>query len=168
MMNKALVLAFVGALAASSALVSPQAARASVTEQELAAQARAQDALPQRPKTGIGTQLRVMQSFAAEHAAPRIIQNGQAPLHDYNYVFVNQFDGVVGNQIVNVYAGYYRFRPTQGVFMVTRSSLDLASATAPQFVNGPPGMGALRVSKIEGTQLTLTSERGATTIYRLR
>lgn len=161
-MNKALVFAFIGALAASGVLAVPQGANASVTDQELAAQARAQAALPQRPKTGLGTQMRVMQTFAAEHAAPRIIENGQAPLHDDNYVFVNQFDGVVGNQIVNVYAGYYRYRPTQGVLMISRSSLDLSQVSTAQFVKGPPGMGALRVSKYLPGRLVLTTEHGPT------
>lgn len=167
-MNKALVLAFIGALAASGALAVPQGANASVTDQELAAQARAQAALPQRPKTEAGTPLRVMQTFAAEHSAPRIIENGQAPLHDDNYVFVNQFDGIVGNQIVNVYAGYYRYRPTQGVLMISRSSLDLSQSTQPQFVKGPPGMGALRISKYAAGGLTLTTERGTTMALPLR
>ncbi len=108
-----------------------------------------------------------MQNFAAEHA-PRIIENGQAPLHDDNYVFVNQFDGVVGNQIVNVYAGYYRYRPTQGVFMVTRSSLDLGRVTPNTFFNGPPGMGALRITKNLGSRLVLTSQRGPTMEFALR
>ncbi len=164
-MNKALVLA--AALLAAGSLL-PQTAAASVTDAELAAQRRAQDALPQRPKTGIGAPMRVMQNFAAEHAAPRIIQNGQAPLHDAGYVFVNQFDGVVGNQIVNVYAGYYRYRPTQGVLMISRSSLDLSQAAQPRFVNGPPGMGALRVTKYLAGRLVLTTERGTTMELPLR
>ena len=164
-MNKALV--FACALLASGPMLVPHAAGASVTDQELAAQARAQEALPHRVKTGIGTQLRVMQNFAAEHP-PRIVENGQAPLHDANYVFVNQFDGVVGGRIVNVYAGYYRFRPTQGVLMVTTSSLDLSAATPARFVNGPAGAGALRVSTFLGDHLLLTSERGATMAFPLR
>lgn len=164
-MNKAFVLAAAALLAAGSLL--PQAARASVTDAELAAQRRAQDALPQRVKTGTGAPLRVMQSFASEHATPRIIPDGQAPLHDANYVFVNQFDGVVGNQIVNVYAGYYRYHPTQGVFMVTRSSLDFSQVTPNKFFNGPPGMGALKITKYAGDHLVLTTERGTTLDFPL-
>ncbi len=164
-MNKTLVFACALALGAS---IIPLTATASVTAEQRAADARAQDAMPQRAKTALGMPVHVMENFAAAHAAPRIIENGQAPLHDYHYVFLNQFDGVVGSEIVNVYAGYYRFRPTQGVYMVMRSSLDLSRSTVPQLVNGPAGMGALRVAKYEGGQLTLKSERGPTALVRLR
>jgi hypothetical protein len=160
-------LAFAAALLAAGSLL-PQTVSASVTDAELAAQARAQDALPHRVKLGVGTQVRVLQNFSSQHAAPRIIENGQAPLHDENYVFVNQFDGVIGNQIVNVYAGYYRYRPTQGVFMVTRSSFDFSQVTPNKFFNGPSGMGALKITKYDGGHLVLTSEHGPTVQFPLR
>jgi hypothetical protein len=97
-----------------------------------------------------------------------VIENGQAPLPASLYRIENQWQGVIGDQHVSVYAGELAHDPGQGILVVQNTPVNHARpATAPQIVHGPAGAGALRILAASGNQLNVLAASGARLTFHL-
>jgi len=92
-----------------------------------------------------------------------IFESPQAPFTPALYRISNQWQGRIGDEFVQVFAGAKTADPSQGVVVVlTTSAIDLSNRT-PQtggFYLTPEKLGALRIVSADGTHLTLATPSG--------
>ena len=90
-----------------------------------------------------------------------IIASGQAPYPPELYVFVNQWQSVIGAEHANVYAGAERRDPSQGVVAVDYTPISIEGiADEGGVYAAPAATGTLRIVSVTAGVLTLESLDG--------
>jgi hypothetical protein len=96
-----------------------------------------------------------------------IIESGQAPLPASLYRIDNQWQGIIGDQHVNVYAGELVQEPGQGVLVIQATPVKPGQpSSAPQVLRGPAAAGALRIQSIRTDGLDVIAASGAHLTFR--
>ena len=134
-------------------------------EQQLQAAQEAARARPQPakdPRRGVAT----LPSPAPWPSG--IFETPQAPFSPALYRIANQWQGRIGDEFVQVYAGAKTADPTQGVIVVlTTSAIDLSDRTAQTggFYLTTEKLGALRIVSATGTSLALVTPGGMQFVF---
>ncbi|MCW5852177.1 MAG: hypothetical protein KIT87_19040 [Anaerolineae bacterium] len=90
-----------------------------------------------------------------------IIESGLAPFPGSVYRFENQWQDLIGNELVHVYAGALRSDPSQGVLIVLGNLPDGSGGIRRgDFYLAPAKLGALRIVAADGTRLTVQAPDG--------
>jgi len=128
------------------------------TEQRLedaARQARLAPQPPKNPDRGRGVVIATPAPWPTG-----IFESSNAPLRAADYKIVNQWQGIVGANYVQVYAGSVASDPNDGVLVVVVTSRDDLGKVSGATVRPPVRAGPLRISSAQGTQLTVTTAVG--------
>lgn len=94
-----------------------------------------------------------------------LTQSGLAPLPGSLYDIRNQYQSLIGDRHVAVYAGALRADPGQGVVVVINRGLDPSLVSAPQVYRIGNHQGALEIMSATRGVLVLRSGSGASFVF---
>jgi hypothetical protein len=160
--------ALASAVRADDGILTPEQARVSreaklAVEQQMRLTQDAAQAAPRAPKVDHGPS-----SPTVAPLPTGLFQTGQAPFSSRLYKIENQWQGVIGSELIRVYAGAKTADPSQGVLVILTNDVKDLSDRTPQsggLVLSPGRSGGFRIVSAEGTRLTLTNPGGQTFVF---
>lgn len=111
--------------------------------------------------------LREPLSLGLQDRGRGITQSGLAPLPGSIYDIHNQYQNLINDRHVAIYAGALRADPAQGVLVVINRGLDPSLVSAPQVYRMGNRQGALEIMAVTRGMLVLRSSAGASFVFPL-